>query len=277
LYLRRQLHPYLLGSPFAMRAYTKPLGYAGDYGMVAMMLRSPAEGETLYAKLINCWLVSQAPAAAHRHRVAYLKEKLIEESVRVQALGRQLRVFNLGCGPADEVQQFLTTEPLSARVKMTLLDFNDETLAHLKGRLEEIQRTTRRGEGVKLIKKSVQQVLKESLRPARERPAEQYDYVYCAGLFDYLPDEVCKRLMNIFYEMLAPGGLLVATNVSAAMNESFPFRYSMEHMLDWHLIYRDGADFARVAPDHAATGDVRVIEEAIGVNIMLEVRKPDHG
>ena len=35
------------------RAYTKPLGYAGDYEVVNMMLRDPFEGDSLFAKVIN--------------------------------------------------------------------------------------------------------------------------------------------------------------------------------------------------------------------------------
>lgn len=272
-HLRERLHPLLLSSPFAWRAYVKPLGYAGDYGMVEMMLRTPAQGASLYAKLVNCWLVSQAPAAAHRHRVAYLRQTLRQEAARVLPLGRPLRVLNLGCGPADEVQQFLEHDPVSEGVEMTLLDFNDETLAYLRGRLDDIRRRTGRGGGVQLVKKSVQQVLKESLRARAGGAGGPYDYVYCAGLFDYLPDEVCRRLLDLFYHWLTPGGLVVATNVSAAMNVRRPFRYSMEYMLDWHLIYRDGGDFARLAP-RLPPGQVRVIEEDLGVNLYLEIRKP---
>src|SRR5207302_1190761 len=36
VYLRRQLHPLLLSSPFAYRSFQKPLGYAGDYEVVNM-------------------------------------------------------------------------------------------------------------------------------------------------------------------------------------------------------------------------------------------------
>src|ERR1035437_7119980 len=48
-HLRRQLHPLVLVSPFAHRAFHKPLGYAGDYQMVDMMIRSPYDGDTLFA------------------------------------------------------------------------------------------------------------------------------------------------------------------------------------------------------------------------------------
>ena len=43
--------------------------------------------------------------------------------------------------------------------------------------------------------------------------------------------------MNIFYDMLAPGGLLVATNVDAAN----PIQEMLDYVLDWNLIYRSGA------------------------------------
>ncbi|HEX6175469.1 MAG TPA: SAM-dependent methyltransferase, partial [Candidatus Binatia bacterium] len=50
-YAKRQLHPHLLCSPFAYRTYHKPLGYAGDYEMVNMILRDPNEGSTLFSKI----------------------------------------------------------------------------------------------------------------------------------------------------------------------------------------------------------------------------------
>ncbi len=60
---------------------------------------------------------------------------------------------------------------------------------------------------IDLIKKSVHQVLKEEAKPGVNPP--RYDLIYCAGIFDYLSDRICKRLMNIFYSMLEPGGLLI--------------------------------------------------------------------
>jgi extracellular factor (EF) 3-hydroxypalmitic acid methyl ester biosynthesis protein len=276
-HLRRQLHPLLLTSPFAYRTYTKPLGYAGDYEVVDMMLRPPYEGETLFAKLINVWLVGQAPAEAHRNRVSYLVRKLVEETTRASSPTRRARVFNLGCGPADEVRRFLTEEATSDRAALTLLDFNEETITQLQGNLDRVKTRYRPGAEYHLVRKSVQQVLKDSTRSAKKGEAPAYDLVYCAGLFDYLTDPVCKRLMDIFYDMLAPGGLLVATNVSDAMNPTRPFRYSMEYILDWHLIYRDGTDFRKVAPELAPPDAVKVISDVTGVNVFIEVRKPNNG
>lgn len=275
-YLRRHLHPLLLCSPFAARTFRKPLGYAGDYEVVDMMIRPPAEGETLFAKIINVWLVGQSPAAAHRNRVEYLRRKLVEEAVRVAASGKTARVFNLGCGPADEVERFLRDDLISNRTNLTLVDFNEETLVGLRQKLEGIKSQCQRHTPLHFVKKSVHQMLKEAARPTKSTPEQQFDLVYCAGLFDYLSDQVCKKLLSLFYEMLAPGGLLLITNVSDALNETRPFRYSMEYILDWHLIYRDGPRVAALAPATALGDTTTIIAEDLGVNVFLEVRKARH-
>jgi len=66
-YAQRILHPAVLCAPFANRTYQKPLGYAGDYEMVNMILPDPKEGASFFAKLLNCWLLKQDSAAAHRN------------------------------------------------------------------------------------------------------------------------------------------------------------------------------------------------------------------
>src|SRR6266699_2312430 len=132
LYAKRQLHPLLLCSPFMHRIYRKPLGYAGDYEMVSMILRDPLEGSSLFAKVLNSWFLSQVPAAAHRNRVTTLTQRLTEETARTRALNRPARIYNLGCGPAQEVRSFMEQSPLSDQAQFTLLDFNEETLAYTR-------------------------------------------------------------------------------------------------------------------------------------------------
>ena len=60
-YVRRQLHPIVLCSPFLFRTFTKPLGYAGDYEMMNMMLRDPYEGSSAFAKILNYALLNTEP------------------------------------------------------------------------------------------------------------------------------------------------------------------------------------------------------------------------
>ena len=271
-YMRRQLHPLLLCSPFAHRTFEKPLGYAGDYEMVNMILRNVPEGGSLFAKVVNSWFLDQPPARAHRNRIDYLKGRLVEETARLARKGRPMRILNLGCGPAVEVQEFLKESQLSDRVHFTLLDFNDETIQYAQSKLDGIQREFHRGAAARIQKKSVLQVMKDSLRMPHTPPALQHEFVYCAGLFDYLADHTCLQLTEILYEMVAPGGLLVTTNVEP----SNPLRNGMEHLLDWNLIYRTGAQMRKLRPRSAEEDNVSVLSDTTGVNVMLEVRKPEN-
>ncbi len=269
-YGRRQVHPFILCSPFVYRVFHKPLGYAGDYEMVNMILRDPVEGSSLFAKILNCHFLSQAPCQAHRNRVQYLGDKLREESLRLSKQGRPLEVFNLGCGPAGEIQQFLAKDDLCEKTRLTLLDFNTETLDHTGRLLENLKTQHKRSTEIKLVQKSVNQILKEAVRDREEPPAGKYDLIYCAGLFDYLSDRICKRLMDYFYARLNAGGLLVATNV----DPSNPIRFGMECFLEWHLVYRDRARMLELKPETAASEACRTLADPTGVNVYLEIRKP---
>jgi extracellular factor (EF) 3-hydroxypalmitic acid methyl ester biosynthesis protein len=254
------------------------LGYAGDYEMVNMITRNPYEGGSLYAKVVNLWFLRQWPAQAHRNRIAYLRRILVQETLRSQRLGRPIRILNLGCGPVREIQEFLRNDSISDRAHFTLWDFNDETIAHTTGVMESLIRRFSRSTAYQIQKKSVHQVLKEGSKPVvtsmsngAQQPSD-YDLIYCAGLFDYLSDKTCKHLMNIFYRWLAPGGLLAATNV----DDSKPFRYMLEFVLDWHLIYRDAKRGLTLLPDRASGEWSRVEKDDTEVNVFIECRKPEN-
>lgn len=269
-FARRQLHPLLLCSPFVYRTFQKPLGFAGDYEVVNMISRDPLEGSSLFAKAVNLWFLKQAPAEAHRNRLRHLHAKMALETSRLAARGRAARVFNLGCGPAIEVQDFLAATNLSERASFTLADFDQETLVYARSALDQARATHHRNTSIQFLKRSVTQLLKEAGKTIERPPDQQYDFVYCAGLFDYLSDDVCRRLMNLLYGWVAPGGLLLATNV----DRSNPSRQTMDYMLEWHLIYRSSSEFAQLIPDQAPPDSCAVTSDPTGVNLYLEIRKP---
>jgi extracellular factor (EF) 3-hydroxypalmitic acid methyl ester biosynthesis protein len=267
-YIQRHLHPIVLCAPFAYRTYRKPLGYAGDYEMVNMMLRDPREGSSLFAKVFNVWLLQQPSASAHRNRIEFLKRRLIEETATATRAGRTARILDLGCGPAREIQDFLAESELSNHAEFTLMDFNEETLQHAAQALRQKQQQYRRNFSVQLVKRSVQQLLKDMVRADGISRGNKFDFIYCAGLFDYLPDRTCKQLMTLFYQSLAPKGLVLTTNVSPFS----PNRGSLELILDWHLIYRDAARVVELRPHGLSRDSACVSSDDTGVNVFLEVR-----
>ena len=136
--------------------------------------------------------------------------------------------------------------------------------------LEETREKHGRKTGLTFHLRSVHQILKDAVREESEFDGGTHQLVYCAGLFDYLSDRICKRLMDIFYELVAPGGLLLATNVDA----SNPSKNWMEYVTDWHLVYRSPSSFMNLKPDKADEDYTTITSEDLGVNIFLEIRNP---
>jgi len=269
-YVGQRWQKLFLGSPFGYRTYHKPLGYAGDYEMMNMIHRNQPEGPSLYDKLIHYLLVSQWPAVSVRNRIAHLQEHLFREIARVSRAGRRCRVLNIGCGPAREVQYLLQQSSVIDQADFTFIDFNEETLLHVRNRFEELKRQHGRQARLETRKISVFQLLKRGAHAGHSGPAEGFDVIYCAGLFDYLADETCRSLVDLFYRSLTPGGLVMVAN----MKDEKPFRNFIESVLEWHLIYRDSRKMQSFAPVQAA-GQARVEAESVAVNLFLHVRGAD--
>ncbi len=265
---QRQLHPLLLCAPFIHRTYSKPLGYAGDYEMMNMIVRHGLEGNSLYAKLANAYLLDTPGPQAVRNRVGFLYDRIVGETLRISSGGKIASIYTLACGPAWELQHFLARHPLSDHARLRLLDFNEETLLNTGRRLQALKLMHRRQTPVEMVKNSVQNVLKRAALSGAGEPA--YDLIYISGLYDYLNDRVIRALNTYLYDQLAPGGLLVVGNFAP----NTPVKNFIEHFLEWFLIYRDSKQLAALAPRQALPGHCHVTAEPTGANIFLEVRKP---
>jgi len=91
--------------------------------------------------------------------------------------------------------------------------------------------------GIQTIPGSVRQILSGKARPG------QFDFVYAAGLFDYLTAPVAAALTRRMFDMTRPGGLMLIPNFLTGVRDTG----YMEAFMDWHLIYRDHADMRSLA------------------------------
>jgi extracellular factor (EF) 3-hydroxypalmitic acid methyl ester biosynthesis protein len=262
------LHPLLLRAPFVYRTFAKPLGYAGDYEMVNQIIGDPRQGNSTYFQIINSFFLKAAVAEAHRNRIDILVDYLMKAAATAQAQGRQVNILNVGCGPAVEIQRFIEQHPNPDSIAFTLMDFSEVTLDYTKARIQEVSERTGKKVAVKYVNESVHQLLKRASRRDDLLQDTTFDFVYCAGLFDYLSDKVCSRLLQYFVSRTSFGGTVMVTNVHARN----PHKNVMEHLLEWHLIYRDEASFAAVLPE--PRDNTRLFTDETGVNIFAEFQVP---
>jgi extracellular factor (EF) 3-hydroxypalmitic acid methyl ester biosynthesis protein len=264
-YVQRELHPLVMCSPFVHRSFTKPLGYAGDYEMVNMMLGDPWQGNNTYAKIINASVLCHDAPRAHRNRIRILTEMLEEETRRRLQQGERLTVLNVGCGPAVELQHFLEQTDLCNHLDVELVDFNPETLDYARRELESRIAAYAREIRPTFTQRSVNDLIKEATGQAGNTRSP-VDVVYCAGLFDYFGDPTCECLLELYLSWVNPGGLVVATNVTPH-HSSTGF---MNLLLEWNLRLRTAEQMLRLAPQGGTT---EVFCDETGMNVFLKIRK----
>ena len=105
------------------------------------------------------------------------------------------------------------------------------------------------------------------MRPLRQKNSTTS--VYCAGLFDYLSDKVATRLLEYLNSRTRPGGRILVTNVHPCNQQ----RGVMDHVLEWHLIYRDEAQLVSVLPAHRC--DEKIYTDTTGCERVRRVQRTD--
>lgn len=263
-FAQRDLLPLTMPSPFFHRVFTKPLGYVGDYGMVNMMYQNQRGGRTTYAQIVDYWLLQLGPAEAHRNRIVMLEQTLTELVEAARQKSKPLRILNIGCGPVQELQLFFSRNKSVPPMSIDLLDFNSETLDYAKSQLTKFVSDVNEPPTITYTLKSVQDLLKQAIE--KTDAVERYDFVYCAGLFDYLSDRVSSKLVRLFYHWCVPGGTVLVTNVHA----SNPVKGLMEHAMEWHLVLRSDADMLSLVPNMAKS---KIYSDTTGINVFLEIYK----
>lgn len=261
-YYKKQIIPLIVHSPLLRRAYTKPLGYAGDYEMMNMLYRDHAEGDSLFGRALNLYAAQEEAAQANINRLEYLSTKI---RAAIEVRGR-VRLASIGCGPARELYVLLEKSPeLGPYIDVALIDQEERVLTFCERTLSPI--AIRTGAKVHFIKESVRRLL--TAKKLKEALGER-DFIYSAGLFDYLNARSFSALLSVLYDALAPSGHLAIGNVAS----NNPSRYFMEYCLDWFLIHRSREDLLSFV--HALTpkpGRAEVDAEPSGVNLFLHIWK----
>lgn len=265
-YTESRLTAHLIEAPLWRQAYTKPLGYSGDYQVMNYIYAGSPQGDTAFARLAHLLAVSIGEFVVRRKD---LVRDAIGEIVRGKSSEGEALIASIGCGPAREVAEFVT-ERLheGTSVVFTLVD-HDESALRFAG--QSIRRALETRGGTFRTRTDLRKV--SALRLLRDiHPAEllgQVDMIYSAGLFDYFSDRTCRLLARRLYEALHPGGTLLLGNMKAGTDMLWPLHF----IADWNLTYRTAESIMRWAEDLPGA-EISLRTEATGYDYMLFVRKP---
>lgn len=258
-------------SILAKRALEKPLGYAGDYEMMNIFYCKNFEGNTLWEKLINNCVVNIPPGKAVQNRAAYFRDK-IEKTIARCEKKESINIMSFACGPCQELQLYLAqgmSEGLRARdkkVEFYLFDQDANALQYSLNKLYKLKQESCSSAKFIFLNQAIKDVLKE---PKFLDAYPKMDLIYAAGLFDYLPDSIAKKLIAVFTNMLSIGGRLIIGNFSIQNK----FRFFVEYAGEWFLIHRSQEDLMNLLPNREGYQEAFVEDEASRVNLFLNIHR----
>jgi extracellular factor (EF) 3-hydroxypalmitic acid methyl ester biosynthesis protein len=257
--------PEMRGGAIWDSSYAKLHGYPGDFEVMNQVYDWQRKGSNAYQMLIHRLGLDVAECIKTR------MDMVLDEIGKVviqKGNTRPARVLSLGCGPAREVELFLSNRALkNRRVEFTLIDQEQAALRYAVEKTHPHVLDLKGLARVQALNMSFTDILRgtgalDSLPPQ--------DLVYSVGLVDYLADRRASGLVRRLYETMAPGGLLIIGNMNeTALSNLWP----MEFLTDWSLYYRteaqmiawtEGLGAAQAWTETERTGRVR----------LLFVRKP---
>ncbi|HDG96812.1 MAG TPA: hypothetical protein ENG73_01370 [Desulfobacterales bacterium] len=279
-------------APFYWQIMNKPNGYAGDAQMMSFIYRNQFEGQTPFGMFLHKHAVSTKACQAVRNRKLYLRQQLVD-------LGEGY-VLSLAAGPAQEMKEILDIYP-DNHYKFLALDHDMETLRKYDVSNHEPRFKYALANAFQIIAgnyitaKPRKPLVKfcvprkdfsgfrRILAPVKYEleylQKKHYDLIYSSGLYDYIktfPLDDTKgtvALTKNLFELVKPGGHLIVGNFSP--NNPRDLKFPMDYIYEWHLIYRtkeEMLDFARAIPE-GKIEDIDIIEEPLGINYFLKIRK----
>jgi extracellular factor (EF) 3-hydroxypalmitic acid methyl ester biosynthesis protein len=226
-----RMHPLcalLHEDPLTKRTFTQPRGYAGDAELLDIIYRRDWRGVEMTPTrvgqaIFNFTICCRAPSAVRQRRE--LLAKMIDE-----ACGRTAspHILSVACGHLRELA--LSGEFRAGKVgRFVGLDQDALSLAEVARSLPDVP--------VETVPGSIKLLFGSTLAK------EKFDFIYTAGLYDYLDEKFAQRLTKRMFEMLRPGGRLLVVNFRPGVED---VGY-MEAFMNWKLIYRDTAAMERLS------------------------------
>jgi SAM-dependent methyltransferase len=179
------------------RARTWPLGYQGDYMTLECIYRnmSLSQGIGYY---LDLFALNVPLAEAVRNRI-----RKLEEILRTQISERKTpSVLNIGCGSCRELMG-LSPEIKNSKAKITCIDNDGEALSFAQNRLQYVGLLA----NIDFYKYNALRMFDDEMNI---KEFGKKDIIYSVGLFDYLPSDFLVKLFRALYNLLNPGGILIA-------------------------------------------------------------------
>lgn len=217
---------------FTERAFSKPRGYAGDAVMMDYIyklgeINSDINKMNEIGKAIYDYTSSSLPATCSvRIRREIIANKIDELTENIN----QPHILSVACGHLREaeISQSVKNNKIGRYVAF---DYDLKSLNIVK---EDYNKY-----GIECVQGNIKDVV------SGKSQLDKFDFIYTAGLYDYLSQGIARKVTEKLFNSLNSGGKLLIGNF---LPNIIDVGY-METFMDWKLIYRDPYDMEDMAED----------------------------
>ncbi|MBN3262337.1 class I SAM-dependent methyltransferase [Pectobacterium brasiliense] len=214
-------------APYTNRAFTKPRGYPGDAEMIDYIYYGIVPPQTtLHGKGIFSCTTRDSMGLSVLFRRTLLNAYINDTVIKNQSA----RILSVASGHCRELSDSLV---LSDIFKGEIIAFDQDKKSCSKVEMVYQNRVKTINLGVK------------NLWGTAKYELGKFDFIYSAGLYDYLSEAQALKLSESLKLMLKPDGRLVIGDFSPTSTG----RGYLDLMMDWSLIYRNKQELSHLFGD----------------------------
>lgn len=230
---RENTNPILAKSYFINRTRTWPQGSQGDYKTLESSYKNMPLSDGIGYHL-DLFLLSSPLGIGVRNRIKIL-EGLLRDEIQKRSMPA---VLNIACGSCRELIG-VAPEIIDSKARVVCVDSDNDALAFAQSRLSYSGIT----EEARFYKYNALRLFDHEQSIAE---FGKQDIIYSVGFFDYLPSDFLVKLFGSIYNMLNPGGKIIAAFKDARRYRSQEFHW----LVDWDgFQQRHEEDFRNIMSD----------------------------
>ena len=231
-YLFRETFPFYMLSSFFDRAFRKPGDCVSDCYITRLLSQNEPEGDGHLGIYLDRWIRSLPTFLALRNRGGIITDT-VKQLAEDWSADDPMPVTSLASGSAPEILDlYFQSSPPNAHV--TCIDFNHQDLADAAA----VAHKWGFRDNLTFIQDNLF-LLAEGYSHINIPPQQM---IYSISMANYLRDRELIRILDWIYDRLLPNGIVILGNFHAAN----PDRVLLEHILEWHSIYRSAEDLEKM-------------------------------
>lgn len=253
---RHRIARYIFSDPYTLRSFQKPWKYPGDALLLDYIYKlNPVSDITSVpiVRYIHEFCINSQASRAVRYRASVISNYI--DSVNLRSHNTQ--ILSVACGHMRELTS-LKSVGIKPIHQFIAVDHEDRCY----------QTVVKDNPGLQNFKFYHTNVL-DMIRSKEAFPKIGYDFIYSAGLFDYLSDKISFKLIQTLVDSLRKDGVLLVTN----FKPNIPDIGYMESYMDWYLIFRTCEELLRLVEPLKANVTVRAFNDPYSNIAYLEIIK----